>query len=249
MLLVQLSKKLEPFLLLFRSSSLRRVQIDYRITAVTKRSALVRGRHITVAPVRRAVDRTPAIIREDDESRQILVFGSETVGHPASDARMSRENTSSVHLEERRSVRRAQRVHRANQRKVVGMLREIREQIRYLHPALPVLLELPERRHQPARRSHRRTDLADAGHRLALASQKHRLRIERIDLAHASVTEDRDHRLCPGREMRLPGRERRTRLRQQPVTAQEVEERDSRDPAAEPVQKLSSRTEILVHWR
>jgi hypothetical protein len=130
------------------------------------------------------------MIREDDETREIFVFGAEPVGHPAADAGMSGQDGAGVHLEQRRTVRGAQRVHRANQRDVVDVLRDVREQLRDFHAALAVLLERPRRRQEAARRAHDRLHFAHARHRLALVLEQGRLGIEGVDLADAAVAED-----------------------------------------------------------
>ena len=154
-LLVQLVQQPQPSPLLLRRAVHRRLQIDDRLAGVAERRALIGRRHVAVAPVRRAVDRPAAVIGEDDEPGQVLVLAAEAVGDPAADARMPGEDAAGVHLEQRRAVRRAQRVHRADQRDVVGVLGHVREQLRHVHAALAVLLELPRRGHQPAGRAHR----------------------------------------------------------------------------------------------
>src|SRR5438105_7437794 len=104
MFFVQFAQQLEPFLLLFRRAALRRMQINNRIAAVTKWCALIGRWHITVAPIRRAIDRAATIIGEDDEARQVFVLTAEAISHPTANARMTGENTARIHLEERRAV-------------------------------------------------------------------------------------------------------------------------------------------------
>jgi hypothetical protein len=84
---------------------------------------------------------------------------------------MPGQNAARIHLKERRPMRRAQRVHRADQCQVVGVLRHMREQLGNVHAALTMLLKLPRRRHQSARRAHRRAHFAHTGHRFALPLQ------------------------------------------------------------------------------
>ena len=72
--------------------------------------------------------------------------------------------------------------------------RHAREDLADLGTALPVLSELERRSHQVARRAVG-LDLRP-GQRLAVVLDQHRLRIERIDVRHAAVQEQKDDALA-----------------------------------------------------
>src|SRR5262245_57560682 len=177
------------------------MQVDNRIAAVTERSALIGRWHIPVTPIWSAVDRAAAVIGEYYVARQIFILASQTVGHPAADARMAGEYTSGAHLKNRRTVRGADRIHRPDQGQIVGMPGNVWEEFGNIHAALTVLLELPWRRHQATRCPHYRPNLTDSRHGLTLPLKQFRLWIKGVDLTYASVTKDRDHSFGLGRKV------------------------------------------------
>ena len=71
-------------------------------------------------PVFGVLDRVTARA-EDDERRQILVLGSQSVGEPRADARAGQGGIAAVHQHQRRFVIGNVRVHRADHAKLVGM--------------------------------------------------------------------------------------------------------------------------------
>ena len=101
------------------------------------------------------------------------------------------------------------RIHRSDHAEVVDHRRHTREDLADLDPALPVLPEFEWRSHQVARRAVR-FDLGP-GQRLAVVLGQHRLRIERIDVRHAAIQEQKDDALRFRREMRSLGRKRARR--------------------------------------
>jgi hypothetical protein len=117
-LLVQLVQQPQPSPLLVVGPRHRRLEVDDRAAGIPDRHPVVGRRHVAVAPVRRPVDRTAAMIGEDDETGQVLVLAAEAVSDPAADARVPGEDAAGVHLEDGRAVRRAERVHRADERDV-----------------------------------------------------------------------------------------------------------------------------------
>src|SRR5262249_48369787 len=117
------------------------MQIDYRITAVAERRALIGRGHITVAPVRSAGDRAATIIGKDDEARKVLVLTAQAVGDPTADAGMTCEDTARTHLKDRRAVRRALSVHRTDQGQVISVFGHVWKQLGNIHPTLSAFAE------------------------------------------------------------------------------------------------------------
>ncbi len=251
MLLVELVQQPEPAPLGVVGALLRRLEIDDRAAGVADLHALVRGRHVAVAPVRRAVDRPAAMIREDDEAGQVLVLAPQPVGNPAADARMAGEDAAGVHLEQRWAVRGAERMHRADERDVVDVLGDVRKELRDLHAALAVPLEPPRRRHQAAGRPHRCPHSPDALHRLALVFEQGGSWVEGIDLADAAVAEDRDHRLGLGGDHLRLGRQRSEpalplAAASRPLLPEQIRQREAGDAAAKTREQIAPRDQEIV---
>ncbi len=127
---------------------------------------------------------------QHDESREVLVLRSEPVGKPRPHRRPAGLRVAGVHHEERRLVIRDVGDHRADHADLVGALADMRKQFAELRPALPIFLEAERRLHQDAGLALGH-DLF-ARHRLPVVLVEHRLRVERVDLRHSAVHEQKD---------------------------------------------------------
>ena len=86
--------------------------------------------------------------RERDEAGQVLVLAAEAVERPRAERRPDELERAGVHLQERLRMRGQVGLHRAQQAELVGMLRDVREELGDPEPALSVLRELPLRAEQ-----------------------------------------------------------------------------------------------------
>ena len=142
-------------------------------------------------------------IIQDHVGGQVLVLRSQAVDGPRSQRGISHEQSSTMDLVERVVVVRMIRPHRIDQADVVGHLRKMGQRVRHPHAGLPMPLKLvlPPHDHTDVG-GVAVPDLFDiTGKRLAVILPQERLRIEEIHLARATVHEELDHRLRPGREM------------------------------------------------
>ena len=85
-LFVELGQMIEACALTFGSDSGGRTQIEYRVAAGAKHSALIGCRQEAVVPVGDAGVGSAAMVIDDDEGGQVLILGAKTVGDPRADA-------------------------------------------------------------------------------------------------------------------------------------------------------------------
>ncbi len=152
---------------------------------------LKRSRQKARLPVFGVLDRKAAGAHRD-EAGEVLVLGPQAVQDPGPDARPGLHRVAAVHQHQRRLVIGHLGVHRADDGDVVDVLSRAGENLAHLDPAFAVLLKLE-------RRGERRPGLPLGpqrfGERLSGMFSQSRLRIERIDVRRAAVTEEVDYSL------------------------------------------------------
>src|SRR5690606_35859980 len=135
------------------------------------------------------------------------VLGAETIGDPRADRWSDEIRRACVEKERRRTVRHAFGVHAAEDAKLVGLLRDLGEDLRDVEATLAVARELPRRSehtfggHLPRARDVERRPLA-------MIAREARLRVEGVDLARSSLHEEEDHALRSRGEVSWTRRER-----------------------------------------
>src|SRR5580658_4772576 len=107
----------------------------------SEHGALIRGRHEARAPAIGAAKRPATGVVDHDESREAGSFRAETVSHPGADARITHVDLARVHVVMRLDMVVGARVDGANERDLIHFLRHVREELRYIDPALSVFLE------------------------------------------------------------------------------------------------------------
>ena len=100
-----------------------------RLTAGSKLDALVSGREEAAAPARLATVRIVLARQEHHERRQVRVL-AQAVTEPRTQAGTADHLVAGVHEDLRRRVVELRRLHRADERDLVGELRQIREAAR-----------------------------------------------------------------------------------------------------------------------
>ena len=103
--------------------------------------ALINARQKGALPVLRFLNRIAARTHRD-ETRQVLIHRAQAVRDPRAHARPRQPRLAAIHQQQRRLVIRHIRVHRANHRDVVDVLRRLRKQFAHFDAALAVFLEL-----------------------------------------------------------------------------------------------------------
>ena len=96
-------------------------------------------------------------------------------------------------------------VHTANEAEIVGDLRGVGQQFAEIHAALAVLLELPRAAEELAAGFVSKAVLDVAGVVHAVAALQLGLGVCEVHVARAAVHEEGNHRLGPGRKVRLLG--------------------------------------------
>ena len=148
------------------------------------------------------VDATVAKRRADrDERGEVGVVGSQTVTDPRTDARSNEVVAPRVELHHRAAVSRVGAVHRMDHAQVIDAARDVRKEFAHRQAALAVLLELPRRLQQVARRIELHARLGKR-QRLAVVTIEQRLRIERVHLRRPAGHEQKDDSLGPREKMR-----------------------------------------------
>ncbi len=90
----------------------------------------------------------------------------------------------------------------ADHAEVIDAFGEMRIELRDFRPRLPVFVELVRRGHEIAGVAEEDIDRSLVSHRLTVMPRQLRFRVESIDLAHSSIHEEEDDRLCLGGKMR-----------------------------------------------
>ena len=144
---------------------------------------------------------------EDDEPRQVLVLGPQTVGDPGPHAREAGERHAAVEVEVRLGVLHERRGHRADDGQFVGDAADVREERADRDAALAVAGERPRTRPDVAVLvEHRPFGLER--HRPARLGRQTRLRVERVDVRQPAGHVAEDDVSDPGREVGRPGGQR-----------------------------------------
>ena len=168
-------------------------------------SPLIQRRQITGLPVLHRVRRQPTVGRiEHDIRRQILILSPEPVRDPRTQRRQPGHQLARLNLEQSRLVILMRVEHRADDGDFVGVLRDVRQQLRHVQTRL-AMLPKPERApHQPAGRVGRRQVFGDVfQNRLAMTAIEFRFWIQQVDLRWSSLHEELNHSLRTRLKMRL----------------------------------------------
>ena len=260
--LVQLRQQVQPRALGLRRHSCDRLQIDDRIAARAEERSLIRGRHVARAPVRRTANRSSPGVGNHDERRQAGAFGAKTIRNPRTGTRESHPDLPRLHLVVRLHVIVRAAEHGVNERDVVDMLPEVREDLRHQLSTLSVTLELERARHQRPGITLPDDDVAVdlVVDRLPRVFDEAFLVVEEVHRARTTAHEERDHRLRTRLEMRrlqcvriVPQRLRRAGVgnfcREQPLRVEHLRQRHAADAATGSPQKFTTRPEIfhVVH--
>jgi len=167
-----------------------------------KRDALVDGREKARGPVDGSASRQLARIGQNDESGQVVVFGSQAEAEPGAHAGEPIALKAGVHLEGSGSVVGALRDHRVDKGNIVDPLGEVGQEVADPFAGLSVLTEGPGTFHEIAGLAEKRIHLTLAGHRFAVAADEFGLVVEGVDVADAACAEDLDDALHLRREVR-----------------------------------------------
>ena len=159
-------------------------------------------------PVDRSPRRQAARVGEDDERRKIVGLTPQAVGRPGAKRRESGEDEAAVGHEHRRPMERRLGMHRMEEGDRIDMPGQAREQIAHPPAAFPVLPERPSRRHALPRPRGEKLELPIGIKRHAGPTNKLRLVVKRVDVAHPPRTEDLDHRRGPRLKTGRPWRQR-----------------------------------------
>ncbi len=190
--------------------SARRSQIKDGTRASAHHRPLITRRQKSRAISRRPTFDSARRIGQNDECRQVLIFGSQAVSDPTSQAGLAHENRAGIHLIDGLRVVDTVRPARANHRQVIDATADMWQEIGNLRPALTASAKrslrgeqrirgnLPARRHGPETWRQRLS-----GEALQL-----RLRIKRFQMTRPAVHEQRDDPLGLRGKMTSTGRQR-----------------------------------------
>ena len=151
-----------------------------------------------------------------DEGGKVVVLRSQPVAHPGSHRGTQEVVAAGVNHAHGLPVGRSAGVHRLDEAKVVGVLREVRPEVTDPRPALPPLPKFPcSVENFPTAGLVLQLDVqvveALEGKRLAVVFLQHRLGVEGIDLGDPAVHEEKDDPLGHGGVVEPGKRVRRTR--------------------------------------
>ena len=138
-----------------------------------------------------------------DEARQVLVFCSESVRYPRPDARPALQEHPGIHFKHRRRVIIRLREARIDERHVVDVLRNVREDLRSMSARFSMLPKLERRRKHLAAGREKACLGIGSFELVAVAMLEFRFVIERVDLRRASRHEEPDDSLGRGGVVRL----------------------------------------------
>ena len=238
--LVEPGQGVEPGPLLLDADALGGLQVDDGVADGAEQRALVGGGHEAGAPVVGAAEGAAAVVVHDHERGQARALRPQAVGDPRADGGEPHPDLAALHLVGRLDVVVRPAVQRPDERHLVDLLREVREDLGHVEAALAVPVELERARHQRAGMALPHDDRL--GHRLARVLRQRGLVVERVDLADPAAHEQRDDRgrarlevrglrgeRVPGDRVAAPVRGRR---REHPLAVEHVGEGEPRDAAA-----------------
>ena len=147
-----------------------------------------------------------ARVAHHDEAGKVLGLAPQAVGHPRADAWITHPRKPGVHHEKRRGVIVRFGEARVNERHLVDVLAQVRENLRDHLAALAARAEPERRLHQaadgileePSRVLERRVELRDG---FAVPPGKRGLVVPGVDMAGPAVDEEPDHPLRFAREV------------------------------------------------
>ena len=230
---VQTTQQVEVLALVLGSDASRGIHIQHGGSLCPERRSLVVRGQKAVGPVRRTALRV-GNVRQDDESRQVLVLGPQPVGHPRPYCWISAEAVPRVEVIKRRGMVDALGLQAAIEADVVNDVREMREARVDIDTELADALELERTLDVVAlARIHRRGEL-----RPFLGELRHvqlvqlRFRIERVDVGRAALHQQEDTALGFGPVVGLPWGERS-------CPAQQGRQRDGAEPQPGPIQDIA----------
>ena len=116
-----------------------RLEVDDRRRAAAEERPLVMRRQEAGPPARGAPFGRSLGLGHHDVGRQVLALRAQAVRHPAPQAGKSHDDPPGLHLIHRRGMDHAIGIARADQRDVVGMGVQVRDEVRHVHPRLAVL--------------------------------------------------------------------------------------------------------------
>ena len=122
-----------------------------RVALRAELDALVDRRQKSAAPARLAAVGRVLAREQHDEAGQVAALAAEPVGQPGAHARPAEHLAAGVHEDLPGRMVELRRVHRADDRDVVGDRRQVRQQLRELGARLAVPLERERRAEQPRR--------------------------------------------------------------------------------------------------
>jgi hypothetical protein len=125
----------------FAGDAFRVGEIEDGIAGGVEGEAVVDGGQEARGPVRIAAGRALETGGHDHEGRQVGVLRTEAVGHPGAERGPAELLGPGGHQDLRRGVVEGVRVHRADERDVIRMGADVRQDLRHLHAALAVMLE------------------------------------------------------------------------------------------------------------
>ena len=175
--------------------------------------------------------------------RQVVALGTQAVRDPAPQAGEAHDDPSGLHLIHRRSMDHAIGITRSDQRDIVGVSVQVRDQVRHVHSRLPILAPLAV-----AAQAERvgleklAVNLAEAGRqRLRVEPVQERLGVEQIHLARAAGHEQENAALGLGRQdgpalaSQRPGGSRRPRF-----ATQQIGQPEQPEPASGDLQEFAT---------
>ena len=179
-----------------------RIQVEQARLGGANHGPLVDGGEPSVGPVVLGEQREAGGMGEREVGGEVLRFGTEAVGEPASEGGCAGRDAAVGEGVQGLAVVVDPGVPGPDQADVVGDLPEMRQQGGKLHAALAVASKLPQARKDLGAGLAGVVVLELAGERFAGALRKQGLGIEQVHLARTADHEDRDHRPGPGRVMR-----------------------------------------------
>ncbi len=175
------------------------LQVADRVMQVGDEGPLVGGRQEAGAVLPGALDQGPGADR--DEAGQVLILGTQAVGHPGAQARPRGHPLARVHLEAAAGMVDVVRHHRPDDAQPVDARPDVREELARLEARLAVPTEPPGRGQQLPLLAQ-----VKLGRGLAVVGGQPGLGVEGVDLRGTAGHEEEDHSPGTAREMGRVGR-------------------------------------------
>ncbi len=174
------------------------LEVVNRVAQIRDKSSLIRGWKKRGAVLPCPLDERPRTDR--DEAGEVLILGSEAVGHPCAQARPRGHPLAGVHEQAAAGVVDVIPDHRANHAQGIGTGGDVGKKLAHIQARLAVLAKFPGR-------SQQLSGLAEVGlrRRLAVVSSESRLGVERVNLRRAARHEKEDDPASAGPLVRRSG--------------------------------------------